>query len=161
MKKPALLALALLATVCAAQGLDVPTMKEGLWKLHMVTTSPGGKSDEATYSLCRNHAYDQQAHELIKKTGCTMIEGPAAGSKRTFTSTCKAGATTITTKAILTFSGDTQFHTESSTNYSPALSGKTQDNMVQDQTYVGACPVGMNPGDIIGADGQIRHRFTH
>jgi hypothetical protein len=42
------------------------------------------------------------------------------------------------------------------------MNGMSQSTMHgADQTYIGACPAGMNPGDIISANGQIRHRSTH
>ena len=159
MKKTALAALTLLLTVGAARALDVPNMKEGLWKLHMVSNSPGSQPSETNYSICRDHAYDQLVHELaMKQPGCAIAEGSATGNKRSFTGTCKVGDTTIKSVSTVTYSGDTSFHSETSTTYSPALYGKTQESTVQDQTYVGACPAGMNPGDIMSADGQIRHR---
>lgn len=155
-KTAAAAAFALLFTAAVAQ--DIPNMKEGLWKLHMVTTDAGGQPQDSTYSLCRNHAYDQKAHDIMKKTGCTINEGSALGGKRTFSSVCKVGDTTITSKSTLTSSGDTSFHSETTTTYSPAMNGMSQATTVQDQTYVGSCPAGMNPGDIISANGQIRHR---
>lgn len=158
-KTAAAAAFALLFTAAVAQ--DIPNMKEGLWKLHMVTTSGSGKPEDTGYSLCRNHAYDQKAHDLMKKTGCTVNEGAAIGGKRTFSSVCKVGDTTISSKSTLTSSGDTSFHSETITSYSPAMDGMSQTTTVQDQTYIGSCPAGMNPGDIMGADGQIRHRSTH
>jgi hypothetical protein len=158
-KTAAAAALALSLTAAIAQ--DVPNMKEGLWKLHMVTTNPGSPPEDSTYSLCRNHAYDLKAHDLMKKTGCTVNEGSSAGGKRTFSSTCKVGATTISSTSTLTSSGDTSFHSETTTTYTPPMNGMSRSTMVQDQTYIGACPSGMNPGDIISANGQIRHRTTH
>jgi hypothetical protein len=142
----------------AAVAQDIPNMKEGLWKLHMVTTNAGGQPQDSTYSLCRDHAYDQKAHDLMKKTGCTINEGSAIGGKRTFSAVCKVGETTISSKSTLTSSGDTSFHTETTTTYTPAMDGMSQSTSTQDQTYIGACPSGMNPGDIIAANGQIRHR---
>ncbi len=157
MKKTATAAaFALIFTAAVAQ--DIPNMKEGLWKLHMVTSSPGGQPQDTTYSLCRNHAYDRKAHDLMKQTGCTISEAAAAGGKRTFSTVCKMGEETITSKSVLTSSGDTSFHSETTTVYSPAMDGKSQSTTVQDQTYIGSCPAGMNPGDIISADGKVRHR---
>jgi hypothetical protein len=159
MKKTATAAaFALLFAAAVAQ--DIPNMKEGLWKLHMVTTSAGSQPQDTTYSLCRNHAYDQKAHDIIKQTGCTINEGPALGGKRTFSGVCKVGSTTISSRATLSSSGDTSFHSETTTTYTPAMNGMSQSTMVQDQTYIGSCPAGMNPGDIMSADGQIRHRNT-
>ena len=162
MKKTVVAALTLFFTVGAAHAIDTPNMKEGLWKFHMVTTSPGSAPSEVNYSLCRDHAFDQRGHDMaMKQTGCVITEGSASASKRTFTGTCKVGATTITSVSTVTYSGDTSFHSETSTTYTPAFYGKTHDTMVQDQTYIGSCPAGMNPGDIMDTNGQIRNRTTH
>lgn len=158
MKKTALAAaFAFVFTAAAVVAQDVPNMKEGLWKLHMVTTDSGQRQD-TTYSLCRNHAYDLKAHDLMKKTGCTVNEGSALGGKRTFSAVCKVGSTTISSRSTLTSSGDTSFHSETTTTYTPAMNGMSQSTSTQDQTYIGSCPAGMNPGDIISSNGQVRHR---
>ncbi len=162
MRKIAATAAGLLILIGTARAMDAPNMKEGLWKLHTITTNAGAKPEEATYSLCRNHAYDKQGYDLaMKQTGCTFTDGPVSGNKRTFSSTCKVGGSTLTSHSTLTTVGDTSFRTETSTTYTPAFYGQTQVNTVQEQTYIGACPSGMQPGDIITADGKIQHRGTH
>lgn len=157
MKKTAAAAAFVFLFTAAVVAQDVPNMKEGLWKLHMVTTGSGQPQD-TTYSLCRNHAYDLKAHDLMKKTGCTINEGSSLAGKRTFSSVCKIGSTTISSKSTLSSSGDTSFHSETTTSYSPAMNGMSTTTTVQDQTYIGSCPAGMNPGDIISSNGQVRHR---
>jgi hypothetical protein len=162
MKKPALIAACLLlAAVAHADFPDMPLMKEGLWKIRMVDSAPGQKPTDNTYTLCRDHAYDQKARDLARKflTACTTNSSSNFGSKRTVVMTCKVAGSTVTSKSTLTFSGDTQFHTETTSTFTPALYGQTQDTMMQDQTFLGACPAGMHPGDRKLADGTTQqHR---
>ena len=40
--------------------------------------------------------------------------------------------------------------------YSPAYKGKTDETVIQDQNYVGACPAGMQPGDRITVEGKLQ-----
>lgn len=157
MKKKTYLATAFLLAYGTALAVDTPNMKEGLWKIHTVTTRPGAPPNETTSSLCRNHAYDEQVTQMAENhPGCTVTH-ETTGDKRTFTSSCKVGPTTIQSSGTTTVSGDTSFRTEYSTTYSPPFMGKSQESSVQEQTYAGPCPAGMNPGDRMLADGTIQH----
>lgn len=151
--------LVLLGTAVAADLPDAPPMKEGLWKIHSTTTSPGQPPQDSTVSLCRDHAYDQSVRAMAQKTmaSCTTISDVKLLGKRTMTVSCKISGSTITTKSVMTSTGDNEYRTESESTYSPALYGQTESNMVQEQTYAGACPAGMAPGDRKLANGQIQH----
>lgn len=158
MEKPLVLLIPVLLLIGTAFALDAPPMKEGLWKLHQSTNIPGMPSMEMNYSVCRDHAYDARVKQMAKsQPGCTMSADSVSGSQRSFTSSCKVGATTIVSKGVMTWSGENHVHSETHATYAPAFSGMTQETMIQDQTYVGACPAGMSPGDRMGADGQIMH----
>jgi hypothetical protein len=159
MKRTALAALAFLFTIATARALEAPVMKEGLWKVHNVTTDgPGTKPEEDSFSICRNHAYDKEAEALANDVmkGCSVNSQTRLGNKITANAVCKVGETTITTKSVTTVSGDTAFHSEASTTYSPAFYGKSQGTTVTDQTYTGSCPAGLEPGDRILSDGTIQ-----
>jgi hypothetical protein len=160
MKKPMLAAtFLLLLGVAHADFPNMPPLKEGLWKIHMVDTAPGQKPTENTYLLCRDHAWDQQARQVAQKflASCTTLSDVKSGSTHTVAISCKIASTTITTKSTLTSSGDTHYHTESSTTFTPPLNGQSQASMIQDQTFVGACPANMQPGDHQLPDGTIQH----
>jgi hypothetical protein len=161
MKKSSLIATTLLLLVgsACAQFPDMPLLKEGLWKIHMTDTDASGKtSNDSTTSLCRNHAYDVHVRELAANTmkACTTVSDTKLLGKRTITLSCKIGGSTVTTKSVISSSGEDEYHTESFTTYNPALYGATQSTMVQEQTYAGACPAGMSPGDRKLADGTIQ-----
>jgi hypothetical protein len=160
MKRQALTALTLLAIVGTAFAIDVPVMKEGLWKLHNVSTSAGQKPDESTFFLCRDHAYDLRAKAIVDQSmkSCTTISDTTSGGKRYLNMTCKAGSSTLTSKSVITSTGDIYYRSESTTTYAPPLYGETQSSMVAEQTWVSACPAGMSPGDRKLADGTIQKR---
>jgi len=155
--------LLLLGLAGAAVLPEMPTLKEGLWKIHSVSTSAGQPPQESTTSLCRNHAYDQYVQGLAQKVmaNCTLLSDAKLGGKRTITMSCKVNGTAITTKSVSTSSGDNYYRSETQTTYTPALYGLTSDSRVQEQTYAGACPAGMSPGDRKLADGQIVHDSQH
>lgn len=166
MKKPVLIAMTLLFVLGVGRGADFPDMppvKEGLWKIHSVDTTPGQPRTESTISLCRNHAYDQHVRDVAQKTlsTCSTLSDVKLGSKRSFTISCKISGSTITTKSVLTSTGDNYYRSESESTYSPPLYGQSHLNSVNEQTYVGACPAGMAPGDRMLANGEIQHRAQH
>lgn len=160
MKRQALTALTILAALGTAHAVDAPIMKEGLWKLHNISTSPGEKPDESTYFLCRDHAYDLHAKALVDQTmkSCANISDTTSANKRYLNMTCKVGDSTLTSKGVITSTGDTYFRSETTTTYSPALMGQSESKMVIEQTWISACPAGMSPGDRKLADGTVQKR---
>jgi hypothetical protein len=159
MKRFAPTAIALLVLIGSARAIDVPVMKEGFWKLHMVTSTPGDKPDDTTYYLCRDHAYDLKVKAIADNAmkSCTNLSDTTSGGKRYLNMTCTAGGSKITSKAVITSTGDSYYRTETSSTFSPPLGGESASNMVQEQTWVGACPAGMSPGDRKMSDGSIQH----
>jgi hypothetical protein len=158
MKKPTITTIALLSLLATAHALDAPQMKEGLWKIHTVNSSPGSAPTEFHYSLCHDHAYDKRVEDMMKNMkSCVISQETVGGNKRSYTSTCKVAGITITGKATVTWTSDTAARSETHTTYNPAYYGKTSDTTVMEQTWTGPCPAGMNPGDRILASGKIDH----
>ena len=67
MKKPLVAVIPILLLFGTAYALDTPPMKEGLWKMHMTTNSPGVVPTDQTFSLCRDHAFDNRTHEMTER----------------------------------------------------------------------------------------------
>ena len=145
---PLSLALGLLSIARAA---DPPPLQEGLWEISgQSIENPGSKRIEFKYQLCRNHAYDNAMDALVKNVkGCTTSFDDLGGGHFASSSSCNVEGTLIVSKGTYTYQSMTSTHSESSATYSPAYKGKTDEQVVQDQHYVGACPAGMKPGDRI------------
>ncbi|MGB6429116.1 MAG: DUF3617 family protein [Candidatus Acidiferrales bacterium] len=140
-----------------------PDVKEGLWSIHTETTdNPGNVKSESSSTICRNHAYDQYSNSLAKNVkGCSPANDSYEGGKYTMDMKCTVGGTTIESKGTVTYTGDTATHSESHSTYTPAMSGITDTTMIQDQKYIGACPAGMQPGDLKSANGNVVHLWKH
>jgi hypothetical protein len=136
-----------------------PEVKEGLWSVHTQTSdNSGGKKSEGTYTLCRNHAYDQAAQARAKNMkGCTMVSESFEGGKYTSAMHCVTAGTAVESKGTTTFQGDAATHSETHATYTPAVAGMTEMTIVMDQKYVGSCPAGVQPGDRTDADGKVIH----
>jgi hypothetical protein len=160
-RRPGQLALAATASLLLSVAVagDPPKLKEGLWEVHVQSEEkPSGAKTDVTYQLCRDHAYDKTADELLKNLpGCTTVIKDAGKGKFTSASNCVVNGTTVISSGLTVFTSKTATHSETEARYLPPFKGKTEETMVQDQQYVGGCPNGTKPGDTISADGFIRH----
>ena len=145
-----------------ARAADPPPLKEGLWEIRgQSIENPGGKRIEFTYRLCRNHAYDRAMDALVKNVKeCTTAFDDLGGGRYSSASRCTAGDTVIESKGTYTYESSTSARSESYATYTPALRGKTDETVIQDQKYVGSCPAGMKPGDRISTEGTLQ-RYTN
>ncbi len=143
-----------------AIAVDAPDVKEGLWTVHSQTiANPGNKKSEgATYTLCRDHAYDKAARDLAKGVkGCKLVGETFKDGKYSTRLHCMAGATVIDTESTVTFESDTSTHSETHATYTPAMNGVSETTLIQDQEYTGSCPAGTQPGDRTDEDGRVTH----
>ena len=58
-------------------------------------------------------------------------------------------------RSVMKFTGNTSYRTEADASYEPPLMGMTKSHTVIEAKYVGACPAGMQPGDLKTSTGQI------
>ena len=156
-------ATAALLLISLAQAIDFPLVKEGLWSIRMQTTeNPGNKKTDFTSKLCRNHAYDEYSRALAKKQPtCKTINENLSGGKYTSETECTVRGSVLRTKAVVTIQGDSETHSESHTTYMPPLFGMSEEDIIQDQKYLGNCPAGVEPGDRIAQDGKVTHTWRH
>jgi hypothetical protein len=148
-----------LLPLAAARAGDPPKLKEGLWEVYVHSEEqPAGKQANITYQVCRDHAYDKKADEILKKLpGCTTIVKDEGKGKFSSASNCVVNGTTVISTGVTLFTSKTATHSETDAKYLPPFNGKTEETMVQDQRYIGNCPAGVKPGDTISPDGFIRH----
>jgi hypothetical protein len=123
-----------------ADEIKPPPTKEGLWETHSTQTQQG-KLTESMQS---------DAEELRKKNACTSNVTRPSSNTYVEESRCAKGPNAgSVTKVVYTNQGDTASHTEMHIN-----SGASETLMIIDAKYVGSCPTGMKPGDLI-IDGKI------
>ena len=161
-KTPAIL-LGFLFVVGLALAVEPPQMKEGLWSIRtQMTDNPGNVKSDFTQKLCRSHAYDQHAHELVKNMkGCKVVSENFTGGTYTVELECNVLGTVIKSKSTTTYQGDATFHSVSHATNTPPLRGVSESTIIMDQKYLGACPAGVEPGDRIAVDGSITHTWRH
>ena len=146
----------LLLTIASAA--DPPPLQEGLWEIRgQSIDNPGGRKSEFTYRLCRNHAYDKAMDAMVKNVkDCTTAFDSLGDGRYSSESRCTIDGTVIVSKGTYTYLSATSARSESYATYTPAYRGKTDETVIQDQNYVGACPAGMRPGDRITVEGTLQ-----
>lgn len=151
---------ALAALFTAACSATPPKLQQGLWEFRgSVSENQGTKHTDFFFKLCRDHKYDAaQAAEIENRNGCITTVAKTAALQFTSSSKCRILGTTIASQGVTTYSKGNRVHSQTQATYSPALNGKIDESIVQDQYFLGACPASMRVGDLIGADGLIRHQ---
>lgn len=137
-----------------ADGIKPPPTKEGLWETHSTQTQQGKTVFDKSMKMCQSKeitkSMQSNAEELRKKNECTSNVTQPSTNTYVEESRCAKGPNAgSVTKVIYTYQGDTASHTEMHMNVR-----QTETVMIIDAKYVGSCPAGMKPGDLM-MDGKI------
>jgi hypothetical protein len=150
-----MLALAGLTTAPAALADALPHHKAGLWVVAISSPDSGLPSHEVR--MCIDAATDA----MMSGLGSNAMNGSCGknavkrdGAVVTVDSVCKMGDVQTTTRAVIHFSGDTAYHSDINTTFNPPMMGHSTATVSQDAKWTGACPAGMQPGDIVMANGM-------
>lgn len=140
--------------IAGADGMKPPPTKDGLWETHSTLTQQGKTVSDKSVKMCQSQEYTKsmqsKGEELRKKNECTSSVTQPSTNTYVEESRCAKGPNAgSVTKVIYTHQGDTASHTEMHMN-----GGKSETVMIQDAKYLGSCPAGMKPGDLI-MDGKI------
>jgi hypothetical protein len=153
--KPASLVAALLICVVAeADGIKPPPTKEGLWETHSTQTQQGKTVFDKSVKMCQSNettkSMQSNGEELRKKNECTSKVTQPSTNTYVEESRCAKGPNAgSVTKVVYAYQGDTASHTEMHMNVGPS-----ETVMIIDAKYLGSCPAGMKPGDLM-MDGKI------
>ena len=150
-----------LAVVCfglsgaGASAADIPVLKSGLWELSR-STSQQPETKRVT-EMCLDESVQADMREFglgVAKELCSKSDRRVEGNRLTIDAVCKLGATTMTAHSVMTFSGNTAYHTEGSATYDPPMANMSESKSSIDAKWVGECPAGQQPGDITLESGQ-------
>jgi hypothetical protein len=141
-------------TVAGAEEFKPPPQKDGLWEAHSVRTAAGKTASDTSVKMCQSKQLTQQSEafskELRQKNQCTSVITQHTGDTVVEESRCAKGPNAgSVTKVIYSHISDTASHMEMHTQI-----GGAESVTVMDMKYLGSCPVGMKPGDIIMPDGK-------
>ncbi len=149
--RPALLVavVSVMSGIAGADEFKPPPMKDGLWETHSTQTQQGKTVFDTSVKMCRSkeltNSMQSSGEELRKKNACTSAVTQPSPNTYAEESRCAKGPNAgSVTKITYTYQGDTASHTEMHMNV-----GKSETVMIMDAKYLGSCPAGMKPGDLI------------
>jgi hypothetical protein len=144
-----------LAVVCfglagaGASAADIPVLKSGLWELSR-STSQQPETKRVT-EMCLDESVQAEMREFglgVAKELCSKSDRRVEGNRLTMDAVCKLGATTMTAHSVMTFSGNTAYHTEGRATYDPPMANMSESKSSIDAKWVGECAAGQQPVEI-------------
>jgi hypothetical protein len=149
----------MLVGVSPVMAEELPARKPGLWQMTMAVTGagPAGKPHPIEMSMCMDAKSDIQSQQMAAGAGapkCSRKDMTRSGNTIVMDSVCDLGGTQSTSHSVITFTGDAAYHMEAKTSFNPPMAGQAEHVMTQDAKWTGACPAGMNPGDVMMPNGM-------
>jgi hypothetical protein len=140
--------------IAGADEFKPPPMRDGLWESHSTQTREGKTVIDTSVKMCQTKeltkSMESTGEELRTKNKCTSIVTQPSPNTYVEESHCTEGPNAGSlTKVIYTYQGDTASHMEMHMN-----AGKAETVMIMDSKYLGSCPTGMKPGDVVMPDGK-------
>jgi hypothetical protein len=161
MRRP-ILSVALIAAVVipvvAAAAPAPPQRKSGWWEMTMQMSAPVPMTQKM--NLCTDPATEARnsAFAAQQNPGADCTNGPVtptAGGWR-FSSTCRTGGMTMTTTGVATGDFNSNYRVESTTRMTPApMPQMAESKMVITSRWLGPCPAGRVPGDMVMGNGMV------
>ncbi|MGH6958277.1 MAG: DUF3617 domain-containing protein, partial [Caulobacteraceae bacterium] len=131
----------------------MPTRKAGWWELKVAITGPTPNPIHQTAHLCTDPAVDAQETPFGINRGGDRCPAPkvvktAAGWS--FTSACKLGSMTVSTEGAARGDLNSHYTVDLTTHIAPPPRPQLATSHVAiDATWLGTCPAGKKPGDIV------------
>jgi uncharacterized protein DUF3617 len=143
------LTVAATTTALASGWSDFMHRRPGLWSVTI--KMEGINYAQPDTKMCIDASTDAKMMEHSSKqqgSSCAPPKFQGMGSSHAVDMTCHMGDQTITSRSMMSFTGDTAYHMDSISHFSKPMMGKDSMHMVQDGKWLGACPPDMKPGDI-------------
>jgi len=155
--RAALASAIVLPCVCGlASAAEPPVLKAGLWELARTSAQEPGQKRLTT--MCLDDSVQAEMREFglgVAKTMCARNEHSFDGTRMVVSAVCNMGPTTITSKTVMTFKGNTAYHADNSATFDPPMANIPRESkMAIDAKWTGPCKPGQQPGDMTLENGQ-------
>ncbi len=159
MRKIALVSLAAMGVAMPALADDfgIPARKAGEWKIEMVPETAKA-APAMTFQLC----LDAETDKALMQAGAGMSAGQCTVSAPTqesggiaFDGSCDMGGMKTKSHTVITGDFQSSYTMKITSDIEGAPAGMPKHSVItQNATYVGACPAGMAPGDMMMPGGM-------
>ncbi|HKW81009.1 MAG TPA: DUF3617 family protein [Casimicrobiaceae bacterium] len=149
-----LLAIACSASTGATLAAEPPIVRSGLWEISRSGQQSGTRH---VTTMCLDQSVQAEMREYgmgMAREMCSKSDRRVEGNRVVIDAVCNLGTSTMTTHSVMTYAGDTAFHTDGTVKYDPPFMNMTEGRTAIDGKWVGACKPGQKPGDITLESGQ-------
>jgi Protein of unknown function (DUF3617) len=162
MRLSALLSVACAATIvmtveASAQNATLPMRRAGYWEVTITAHAPRDTVMKSMF--CTDATVEQHVSVLGKSMAqnvCSRTAVRRTATGWTFDGSCKAGAMTITTSATVSGDFQTHYHFDAVSHMSPPPAPGYGDSTTSaDGKWLGPCPAGRKPGDMVMPNGMV------
>jgi hypothetical protein len=138
------------ASATSASAVDFPPRRAGVWTVTI--NMENAKLPVQTNKMCLDATTDAKLMKLglaSKEAQCTSMNISGSGNVRTVDSVCHFNGGTQKSHVVMTYAGDSAYHMDMRSQFSPPIAGHDQSHIVQDGKWLGPCPADMKPGDMM------------
>ena len=158
------LATLLILLPCVVSAQELPRMKAGLWESTTTNDMQKAKGAPATVtSICMDDAVQKlmvQFSQGAMRGMCSRNDLKVSGNTVTGDTVCEMGGSKMTGHSVMTFLSDTAYHTTAQSAFDPPLMGMKNSLTTVEGKFMGACPAGMQPGDMKLGNGTMMNIKT-
>jgi hypothetical protein len=141
----------LLAPATAAQAIDLPTRKPGLWELKMQRA--GASGDDITMQHCTDETTDKKMTSAVQPMAtesCTKQDIQKTATGYVNDAVCNIAGMTSKSHAEINGDFNSAYTVKVTTQNENPLPGVPKTaNMTLEAKWLGACKDGQKPGDIV------------
>ena len=151
----AIAATLLAASVATAQ--EYPKLKAGQWDLTLDRGKAANGAPPMKTTMCTDDAVQREMMTMgagMTRDTCTKLEFKRDGARFLGSAECKFGESKMTSRSVMTLTGDTAYRTEINATFDPPFMGMKDSQTTLEGKFAGPCKDGMVPGDILTAGGQ-------
>jgi hypothetical protein len=152
-----LIATAIPAGLALADDISFPARKAGEWQIKM-TPEAAGAVPAMTMQLCLDAATDAEMMEVglsMKKDMCPEMTMTQDGDTIVIDAKCNLGAMKTTSHTVISGDFQSAYSMKIESDMEGAPKGMPSHSVLtQDATWMGECPAGMAPGDMIMPGGR-------
>jgi len=133
----------------------MPNIREGLWE-STVDTDGSGKLQKIKQCFGDHESVKslfEQNKKMMQGT-CGTMNVVATGNKYTSNVSCDLGISKLSIKSVVQGDFQKEYTVTSHTSFNPPMMGQKGNVTTAKASYLGDCPSGIKPGDVVMADGK-------
>ncbi len=149
--------ISLVNTVPAALADSLPSRKPGLWEV-TVSTDTQDSSRPMKMTQCTDEATDaklmQTGNDIQGQAACSKNEVSKTSTGYRISSVCKLAGSTVSSEGTFAGNFSSEYAGDITTSFEPPVFGHKTSATTIRAKWLGACPSGMQPGDMLLPNGM-------